>query len=896
MTNILYTFIIFPIEQLIELCYTFTFRLTKSPGLSIIVLSMTVSTLILPIYLMAEEKQKNSREKQERMKWKIDKIKAVFKGDERYMLTSTLYRQNNYHPIYALSNSLDLFIQIPFFIAAYHFLHSLESLNGQKFSFIADLGAPDGLLWGVNLFPIIMTVINCVSGAIYSKGLHLKDKITLYGIALVFFVLLYNSPSALVLYWTCNNIYNLVKNIVLKNEKLKRIIYPTIIILICLFILYILLPRLLLSHYEIGKYKRFAIGFSIVLIFLIKYRKKIIVLLNKIINNDEKNEIFEKQFFITLLGLVLLTGLVIPSKLIASSVVEFSYLKPNTSPLPFIFSTFIQSAGIAFWLICIFYLFKPSIIKPISIIITIVSFISLTNTLFFSNNYGIMSPDLNFRVFVTAPVKLMILNMLIFLFLCIFFIFIFKYKKTKILFTVQCAISISILFSGIIYVYKINNQFNKIDITPTPSITSIEKVYSLSKTEKNLLIIVADRAMSLFFPVIINEKPELKKSFSGFIYYPNTLSAGRFTIYGMPSIFGGYYYTPFEINKRPNETLYNKYIEAQQVLPRIMSNSGFNVYLSSNQNAINDTIHAIKEENYDDDDNIKVIKYKNYYDYFIANNPDFILKDYKDILYHNLIRYSFFECSSVIFHKILYDKGDYLSLQTSSRKINSYQKETISNYSELYYLPESTKIIDSNTNQAVIVINNLNIYDAIFSMSDYYPSNYPVIDNNQYSSDSIYHTNMAVIFLISKYLDFLKENNVYNNTRIIIVSDHGRLYTAPLQSNIIFNNYFTLADVNALLMVKDFDAEFELRTNNSFMTNADVPIIATQELVQNPVNPFTGNQLPVNKDSGFIVTSSLKHDLEEHLTNSYNIKPDEWFLVKDNIFEQKNWSKLSYNK
>jgi len=886
MTDILYTFIIFPIEQLIELFYAFTFRITKSSGLSIIWLSLAVSTLILPIYLMTEKKQKTVREKQALMKGKIDKIRAVFKGDERYMLTSTLYRQNNYHPIYALINSLDLFIQIPFFIAAYHFLHSLELLNGQNFSFIADLGAPDGLLWGINLFPIIMTVINCVSGAIYAKGFQLKDKIPLYGIALLFFVLLYNSPSALVLYWTCNNIYNLAKNIFIKNEKFKKIIYPAVILIICLFILYILLSRLLIpNNYEISKNKRLTIIFSIVFIFLLHYRKKIIGLLGKIINNDERNKIYEKQFFISLLSLVFLTGLVIPSKLISSSVVEFSYLKPNTSPLPFIFTTFLQSAGIAFWLICIFYLFKPIILKPISIIITIISFISLTNTLFFSNNYGIMSPDLLFRVFVTAPIKLMLLNMLIILFLCLIIIFIFKYKKNIILFSLQCAILISFFFTGIFYIYKINNQFNKIDISSATPETSIEKVYSFSKTGKNLLIIVADRAMSLFLPVILNEKPELKKSFSGFTYYPNTISSGRHSIYGMPSIFGGYNYTPSEINKRPNETLINKYIESQQVLLRIMSKVGFKVY-THNQ-------YRMKEEYYADDENIIFVKHQNFFNYFIANNPDFSLKDYKNILYHNLLRYSFFECLPVIFHRFLYDNGYYLSLPTSSKNINTYQEETIFHYSELYCLPESTNIIDSNINQAVMIINNLCIYDAIFSMPEYYPSNYPVIENSQYSRDSAYHTNIAAILLISKYMDFLKENNVYDNTRIIIVSDHGRFYTDPLQSNIMFGDYFTLADVNALLMVKDYAADFELNISNTFMTNADVPIIATQGLVQNPVNPFTNNQLSVNKYSGFIVTSNNRHDLEDHLKDSYNIKPNDWFLVKDNIFDLKNWSKLS---
>ena len=887
MLNILYTLIIFPIEQLIELCYALILRLTKSPGLSIIGLSMAVSTIILPIYLMAEEKQRAEREKQKQMKGELNNIKAVFKGDKRYMMISTFYRQNNYHPIYALSNSLDLFIQIPFFIAAYHFLHNLDLLNEQKFKFIADLGAPDGLLWGINLLPILMTLINCVSGAIYAKGLQLRDKIQLYGTALVFLVLLYNSPAALVLYWTCNNIYNLVKNIFLKNEKLKKLIYPAIILLIYCFVVYVLL----FSH-EIGRYRRFILAFSIGFLILIPYREQIIEHIKKInifkntIIGNENTKLLEKQFFITLLGLMILIGLVIPSKLITSSVTEFSYLRPNASPLPFIISTFIQSAGISLWLICIFKLFKSVIIKPFTLIITIISFISLTNTLFFSNNYGIMSPDLHFRVFVTAPSKLILLNIFIILSICIIIFLVFMYKKTKILFIIQSAITISLVFTGIFYIYKLNSQFNKIDLDTPPLPNHIEKLYPFTKTGKNLLIIVTDRAMSLFLPVILNERPELRNSFNGFIYYPNTLSSGRYTIYGMPSIFGGYYYTPSEMNKRPDETLLNKYIEAQQVLPRIMANAGFNVSMNAQ--------HLTKEEHYADNNNINFIKYQDYYDYFLSKNPDLILKDYKYILWHNLIRYSIFECSPIILHNILYDNGNYLTLQTSINKINTYQEETLRNYAFPYYLSESTKIIDSDINQVVIQYSGLCVFDAIFSMPDYYPSNYPVIiENNQYSKDGVYHTNIASILLVSKYLEFLKENSVYNNTRIIIVADHGRLYTDPLPSNIIFSNYFSLADVNPLLMVKDFNADFELKTDNAFMTNADVPHIATKGLVQNPINPFTGKELPVNKDHGFIVSSTLKHDLEEHSTYSYNVKNDEWFNVKDNIFEPSNWSSVT---
>ena len=59
-----------------------------------------------------------------------------------------------------------------------------------------------------------MTVINIISGFIYSGKGNAKDKIKLILIALVFLVLLYDSPAGLVFYWTLNNIFSLCKNAV----------------------------------------------------------------------------------------------------------------------------------------------------------------------------------------------------------------------------------------------------------------------------------------------------------------------------------------------------------------------------------------------------------------------------------------------------------------------------------------------------------------------------------------------------------------------------------------------------------------------------------------------------------------------------------------------------------
>ena len=59
---------------------------------------------------------------------------------------------------------------------------------------IHDLGQPDGLLFIVghsaHLLPVLMNLINIVSGAIYKRGMTLKSKVQLYGMPLVLLVLL----------------------------------------------------------------------------------------------------------------------------------------------------------------------------------------------------------------------------------------------------------------------------------------------------------------------------------------------------------------------------------------------------------------------------------------------------------------------------------------------------------------------------------------------------------------------------------------------------------------------------------------------------------------------------------------------------------------------------------
>src|SRR5574344_621420 len=229
--SILYTIIIYPLYQLIEFSFDLFQRLFKIPGISVIGVSFTVSMFCLPLYIVAERWQQKQRDIEKSIDPGVKRIKSCFKGDEQYMILSTYYRQKNYHPIMALRSSFGLVIQIQFFIAAYFFLSNLETLKGASFLFIKDMGSQDALFhigsFPINVLPIAMTIINIIAGAIYCKGFPLKDKLQLYGMAVIFLILLYTSPSGLVLYWTMNNIFSLIKNLFYKFKNPLKILYFT---------------------------------------------------------------------------------------------------------------------------------------------------------------------------------------------------------------------------------------------------------------------------------------------------------------------------------------------------------------------------------------------------------------------------------------------------------------------------------------------------------------------------------------------------------------------------------------------------------------------------------------------------------------------------------------------
>lgn len=886
--NILYTIILYPLVQIIEISYFLFNKLFDNTGIAILGVSLTVTLLCLPLYIVAEHWQQVERDTQKKLKPGIDRIKSVFKGDEQYMILSTFYRQNHYHPMMALRSSFGLLIQIPFFMAAYSCLSKMPALQGESFLFIKNMGQPDAIFYigklPINILPITMTIINIIAGAIYCKGFPFKEKAQIYGMALIFLVILYDSPAGLVLYWTMNNIFSLVKNIFYKMKNPLKVLYY----IMCGAILFTVVFILFIYDGGASPKKRLIVSIPLLLLIPIPlYLNGVNWLLCKPLNCLMTNtkERF-KLFLFSAIALTILTGLVLPSGLISSSVQEFSNIGSFTSPTSFLHSPFWQSFGIfIFWTTCIYFLFHEKIQTLIASLFTSLLLCSIVNVYLFSGNYGSMDITLKFIGGIVSQKKLFILiNIIVSVLIFVLPVILSKFNKTKILSSVNIIAVFSFLVLGSINIHTIKNEYKKFSETHNQSSEpAMNTNFSLSKTGKNVVVIMLDRAESSYFEHILVDNPDLRSIYSGFTYYPNTVSFNGHTLMASPALYGGYEYTPTEINRRENELLSTKHNEATLVLPRILTE----------QADFTAQMYDTSWGNYSYLADMSFTKDYSKINGGILNGlytGDFKkgFEDYDDSLIQNsvcrnLFFISIFRAAPAILRPVIYYKGTWWASEDIS-DIDSF----IDWYGQLYFMPQLTDF--NNPENSLIIftneathcnenIDNLNLINHSVSFKD---------DENGYL------INVASLEAIGNWLEYLKSNNAYDNTRIIIVADHGIGY-GPTYSekfnNELINNY-PKDQLNPLLLFKDFDETGDLRTDYTFMTNADTPYLAVKDLVEKPFNPFTNVAFNNStKNNGVTITTDdifMPHHSKSNKT--YTVRKDSMFTVKENIFDDKNWA------
>lgn len=743
-----------------------------------------------------------------------------------------------------------------------------------------------------------MTAINAVSTAVYTKGAPLREKLQTYILALIFLFLLYDSPSGLVVYWILNNLFSLCKNIVLKMKNPGKVVYiffGALLLLLCIYAQFFTNAGLSKKGI-IFLFTAFYCGFY----FVIPKARKILVVLVEKVNFEADWKIFAGSC----VSLAVLSGFLLPVNVINTSVSEFSFIGNVSSPVFFIKSSLFFFIGLfVFWPAVIFKMFGNPVKKILQLGISVLNVAAIFNVFIFKYSYGTINNffkiengsalDSMSAFFVIFPV--VSAGIIFALFLTIF-----HFKKNQIAFftvliVLGAEIGISTMkfssirkeFSEVAAKYEKNNSIAAINSTLS-SAQTLEKEFHLKRKGKNVIIIFLDRAISAYFPYIIEQLPSLNKSMSGFKYYPNCISFGGNTINGAMPMMGGYDYIPGELEKS-EKTLLEKQNEAILKMPQLFNKAGYNVQVS-------DVPYANMEWNMDMSfyKNFDYIDAKNletkYGDYYAKNHTEDLSSGEKDkITNKNLKNFSILQILYPPLRSIYYNDGQYYSSLT-----HFDDDAFLNSYSELYYLPEIT---DFDTEKpGYIFIDNLTCHSGLdLAKPDYRPvmfdetkekagcGPYPYLNKNQ---DYLgYQCNAAAFIQLGKFFDYLKENETYDSSRIIIVGDHGFRH-----ENIKFKDFKNFDDVkifNAMLLVKDFGSSGKIETDDTFMTNAETPKIALEGVAENTFKTV----------SDFEKFEVIK--IDEHSANPQSWKEEKSFRRKDSvsytvhtdIFDEKNWEK-----
>lgn len=888
-------------ELLFEVIFTIANRIIGNEGLSIIFLSLAVNFLVLPLYKRADELQAEERDIQAKMASDIKHIKKKFKGDERFFMLQEYYRINHYKPIYALKSSVSLLLQIPFFIAAYNLLSGMQSLNGMSFGFIRDLGQEDTLFmigsFPVNVLPILMTLINIISGVIYTKGHPLKAKIQVYGLAAVFLVLLYHSPAGLVFYWLLNNIFSLVKNIFYKLKNPKKVL--SIVLAIAGTVL--LITTAIRTDLDARQKILLATGAVLLGLPLISgvFKKK-----------KEKPMAAAKDtagFFAGTVLMALITGLLIPSNVINASIEEFIDVTYLYNPALYIVTSMLVSLGCWVLWVGVFYFFANDSLKPLFCkTIWIICGVSVIDYMLFGTNLGTLSSTLQYEKTPTFSLSQYLINFAVVISVAIVCCFIYlKFQKIiKLILTVAILAVFFIGYYQLIGIWGSFDSFKQNYSTPSETLS-----IPLSKDGNNVIVLMLDRAMGTQVPYILNEKPELKEQFDGFTYYPNTISYGAYTNFGVPAVYGGYEYTPAKMNERSSESLASKQNEALKVMPVLFSENGYNITIFDPSYAGYNWIPDLSI--YDDYPEFSCYNSMGQFSIFNSDNFDNSSNEIsiriQELRNRNLFCFSLMKIAPVIMQESLYDNGLYNEAcsKTANSEVSSassivqsryglsksigYDANFIDSYSVLYNLPNITEIKDDSDNYFLMMSNDTTHSECLLQEPDYVPA--IKVDNTAYDVDMIsrytvngktmkmnteqqvihYHVNMASFLMLGKWFDYLRENGVYDNTRIIIVADHGRnLGQFDVTCNDSDMEFFM-----PLMLVKDFNAT-GFTTSEEFMTNGDTPVLATSGLIDNPINPFTGNPLTSDAKNG-PQTVMLSNEWNIRKNNGNTFLPGSWF-------------------
>ncbi len=969
-----------PFFFIVEQLYLFGYRLTGNHGVAILLLSFGISLLLLPIFILIERAKKRDEAKKQKMKPVLDEIRRCYKGQERYYYTRTLHRQHGYNSFRALIPVLSLLLQIPFFIAAYQFLEYYEPLTGQGFLLIDDLSEPDRLLGKVNLLPIIMTLVNLVTAYFYTRNGNTSERRQMLVVAGVFLVLLYNFPSGLVLYWTMNNVFSFFRLFITNPEVFRRKkqkpgtasikhplkyayaqlrtgiakteVKPWIFLSLLFLTLYFLVSgkyyytednNTLLAYSMVALVLTQAIGFLYFyraggVKYRILYRVASPLLLVSFLLQSANIYLFATggEIAVNLFNLHFVfddhqvTDIIYPGLVFAIITLPWYFIQQGIrltnqaahAPAVFLLAAAYIFGFITLWNPLIVYASFPETFSfsALALIgknlpVFVILFLLATGIIFIIPRrfrwllaaIALTAAALGFFHHTILPVEMGTLQEN-------------KFEKEQALFIppfiylLEAIAMIALFVASVYLVLRPYRRYVLAGLALLNVVVISQSLYSavasgsfiqnetytsshaipFSTTGKNVVYFVPDMFQGWAMHRMMNENPELKAQLEGFVWYPNALSVSRVTNTSVGPLLGGHAYAPDSLDQDTERTIEEKLSQAKHDLSEKVRQQGY-MFTSTRVPYTN-----IADEDYD-------VFLPDWHEDWDVYNKQLDILVTEEINYTLLGYNALFFTAPLAFKAKIYNNGQWLFLDSKKEGRNT---TTSLKHQFLRLLPY---ISNADSDQGNFIL--------IYSMVSHFPWSIVNDNGSMINGVSPYENNKWIIENLTRWFSWMKENEVYDNTKIVIVSDHGthwKRFNRELDIDNPFQNVDDesvplnyMLDLNPLIMVKDFNATAPFSEDWQFMSNMDAIDIAVGKLdparntvgdpdpARDPVgDPDPARHTGRDKDretgrdsiTAERVLPAFVSWWTQDMNNRTQFSLEHKYLVKDNIFDADNWT------
>jgi YidC/Oxa1 family membrane protein insertase len=214
-----------PLETVLKWLLMLFHHIVPNYGIAIILLTIFVKVLFFPLTKKSSEGTLRMQALQPRIK----ELQEKYKDNPQKMNTemAEFYKREGFNP---LAGCLPMLLQIPIFLAMYNLFNNHFDLRGAMFIpvWIPDLSMPESIFnfspaqvpilgWSdIRLLPFIYVG----SQLLYGKVTQTPDqqgnsqmKLMMFAMPIVFFFILYDVPSGLLIYWIMSNLLTLVQQV-----------------------------------------------------------------------------------------------------------------------------------------------------------------------------------------------------------------------------------------------------------------------------------------------------------------------------------------------------------------------------------------------------------------------------------------------------------------------------------------------------------------------------------------------------------------------------------------------------------------------------------------------------------------------------------------------------------